>query len=125
VEQILLHLVGDYLIQNDWMAYNKKDYTLLGWVACITHSITYSIPFLLITNWKIVILICFSHFIIDKTKVITYLLRLRNRVHYSDNYGFGYWRPAHIAIWLNIITDNTFHLIGNYLLITYATGLIK
>jgi hypothetical protein len=44
-EQLILHAVGDYLIQNDWMAQNKKKLTWLGELACQIHCITYSLPF--------------------------------------------------------------------------------
>jgi len=39
---IYAHLIGDYLIQNDWMALNKKKNS---WI-CLVHVLTYMIPFL-------------------------------------------------------------------------------
>ena len=118
--QLILHLLGDFIIQTDTMALNKKSYTLKGWIACLSHCITYAIPFLLITNWKIVILIGITHLIFDKTNLITYLLSLKNRCK-TDNFGFSPKTPAFITIWLNIITDNSVHLLINYLLIIYIS----
>lgn len=31
-EMLLGHLVGDYLVQNDWMALNKSKNNLTGWL---------------------------------------------------------------------------------------------
>jgi hypothetical protein len=64
--QIILHLVGDYLLQNDWMANNKKCKSLHGLIACLAHCFLYSLPFLLIANWLQVLLIFGTHFLIDR-----------------------------------------------------------
>jgi len=129
--QLLLHLFGDFIVQNDNVALNKKKNTLKGWLYCIFHCITYSLPFLFITNWKAVLGIGLTHFIIDKTNVVAYFLAWRNNVYnpselkwkYGNydisNFGFQLQRPFAVTIWLLIITDNTLHLILNYLFIKY------
>ena len=38
---IAAHLLGDYIIQNDWMAKGKKG----GWWPLTVHIVTYMIPF--------------------------------------------------------------------------------
>jgi hypothetical protein len=132
MEQLLLHLFGDFIVQNDYVALNKKNNTLKGWIYCFFHCITYALPFLLITNWKAVIGIGLTHFIIDKTNIVAYFLAIRNNVvkegenlcdgwHTLDvsNFGFLPERPFAITIWLLIFTDNTLHLICNYLFILY------
>lgn len=121
MSQILLHLLGDFVIQNDWMALNKKNPGVYGLLACLVHCTTYSIPFALITDWLGVLLIGLTHFLIDRYNLITVFLSLRNRCDQS-NFGFGVDRPIWLTVWLNIITDNTFHLFCNYAIIAYFSG---
>lgn len=113
--QFILHLVGDYLIQNDWMALNKKKLTWKGELACQVHCITYSLPFLFIGSWQAVLAIYLSHYLFDRTNIVGWFLAVRNGIFNVENFGFGKDRPAFITVWLYIITDNTFHIICNYL----------
>lgn len=133
MEQLLLHLFGDFIVQNDYVALNKKKNTLKGWIYCLWHCISYSLPFLLITNWKAVLVIGLTHFIIDKTNIVAYFLAMRNNTkellyvgnfkwvkkYNVKNFGFLPERPFAITIWLLIFTDNTLHLIINYLCVTF------
>lgn len=43
---LLAHLVGDYLLQSDWMANEKTKRRWPAWA----HAITYGLPFLLVTH---------------------------------------------------------------------------
>lgn len=117
--QFLLHLVGDYIIQNDWMAKNKKERSIKGEIACQLHCVTYSLPFLIIASWPAVLLIYLNHYILDRTNIVAKFLALRNGVSHIKNFGFSEDRPFVITIWLLIITDNTFHLLFNYLILKY------
>lgn len=141
--QIILHAIGDYLIQNDWMALNKKKYTWLGELACQIHCITYALPFLFIGSWKAVLAIYISHYIIDRTNIVGWYLMFKNGIAFRkvntpdglgfplvktirynlrnniNNFGFDESRPAFISIWLYIIVDNVFHIICNYLSLKY------
>jgi len=42
IELIIGHLIGDYLLQNDWMAKNKVNNTVDGYWACFVHCFIYS-----------------------------------------------------------------------------------
>lgn len=117
--QLILHLIGDYIIQNDWMALNKKKFSWKGELACQIHCITYALPFFFITDWLGVLLIYLSHYAIDRTNVIAWFLAVRNGVFHVKNFGFGEERPFVITIWLYIITDNIFHIVGNWIILTY------
>lgn len=137
MEQILLHLWGDYIVQTDTQAKGKK---LKGWHGtwcCFKHCLTYSLPFLLIGSWKAWVVIFVTHFIIDRTKLIDYLLAIKNGVkgvmilkegevpvfekdHYNiSNFGFGLDRPQILTLWLYIIADNIFHITINYFALKY------
>lgn len=117
--QLILHGVGDYLIQNDWMALNKKKISIKGEIACQIHCITYSIPFLFIGSYQAVLAIYISHYIIDRTKIIEWFLAVRNGVFNIENFGYSKERPILITVWLYIIVDNIFHIICNYLALKY------
>lgn len=40
---VLGHFIADYIVQSDWMARNKSKNNLTGWIAAISHCITYTI----------------------------------------------------------------------------------
>jgi hypothetical protein len=63
---ILAHLIGDYLLQNDWMAQNKQK---SSW-ACTVHVATYMIPFFFcgLTEWQF-LLIAIQHWVQDRASV--------------------------------------------------------
>jgi len=119
MEQLLLHLFGDYIVQNDWMALNKKKKGWLGFNACFIHTLTYSLPFLLITNWMAFLVIWFTHFVLDRTKIVDYFIMLKNGEKTIVNFGFAPEKPFVISIWLYIIIDNVIHLLINYAAIKY------
>ena len=128
--QLILHGIGDYFLQTDHQALNKKKAGWLGFWACLKHCITYSLPFLFIGSWKAVLVIFITHFAIDRTNIVAYSLAWKNGVKktYLDtkrtvldisNFGFGLDRPFAISIWLYIICDNLLHIICNYLALKY------
>jgi hypothetical protein len=117
--QLGLHLIGDYIIQNDWMALNKKLITLRGELACQIHCISYALLFLVIGSWKAVLVIYITHYILDRTNIVVKALAIRNGIKSTKNFGFGLRRPFAISIWLYIITDNTIHLILNWLALKF------
>lgn len=138
MEQVLLHLWGDYIFQTDTQAKGKK---LKGWYGtwcCLKHCLTYSLPFLLIGSWKAWLVIFVTHFIIDRTKLIDYLLAIKNDVkklkvcgneehpvsegkymYDISNFGFGLDRPQILTLWLYIIVDNIFHITINFFALKY------
>lgn len=124
IEQLLLHGIGDYIIQNDWMGTTKKKKGWMGFLACLIHCVTYSLPFLLIGTYTQVFLIFITHFIIDRYHLVDYFGAIKNNVKNSftydiSNWGFKLERPKVLTLWLYIITDNIFHLIINYLILKY------
>lgn len=112
--QLIFHAIGDYLIQNDWMALNKKLRTWKGELACQIHCITYALPFKFICSWEAVAVIYVTHYLIDRFNFVGWFLAFRNGVWNVKNFGFSEGRPTFITVWLYIITDNIFHIICNY-----------
>lgn len=118
----ILHLVGDYLTQNDWMAQNKTKVSIIA----ATHAFIYSAPFLFLfhnpngkTNYYWLIIIV-SHFFIDRFRLATYWIKLINWNWSSINFGYADDKPSFMSTWLMIIIDNTFHILFNSLSIYLA-----
>ncbi len=117
MEQILAHLVGDYILQTDKMATLKTKSTL--WA--VIHAAAYTLPFLLLTRSPIALLVIFgTHAIIDRFRLAHYVVRFKNmltdwnRDKFLTPTGYPADTPAWMAVWLLIIADNTMHLCVNY-----------
>lgn len=116
---LLAHLVGDYLIQSDWMANEKTK----RWWPAVAHGITYMIPYALITQSPIALaVIAGTHILIDHYRLARHVAWIKNqlapkafRYTWADGKATGYAsdKPAWMAVWLMIIADNTIHLLIN------------
>ena len=72
------HLVGDFILQNEWMAGNKKNRNF----ACLIHVLVYLVPFLLCPlDWWQIALIGVQHFSQDRTAFVMWWMRVWKRVH--------------------------------------------
>lgn len=122
-DQLILHLVGDYILQTDHMAQYKSQKT---WVAFL-HAFVYSLPFLWICDSPAALfVIFFSHGIIDRFRLARYVAMIKNiagdPIHhkiYRTQTGYPENTPAWVAGWLFVIVDNTMHLVINGLAIYY------
>lgn len=75
--QLILHLIGDYVLQSQWMAENKAKSTF----AAATHAIIYSLPFLILNpSWPAFAVIIGTHFLIDRFSLAKYVVWAKN--HY-------------------------------------------
>lgn len=111
--------MGDYLLQNDWMATNKAKLTKVGYLSCFTHCIFYTLPFFIYGLSPYAIAFIFgSHFLIDKYGLSKYWVKLWNWNWLSAS-GYSENKPAFLTVWLAIIVDNTFHLMCNYFAISF------
>jgi hypothetical protein len=123
VEQLLIHLFGDYITQTDWMASNKTNRSLPAQV----HAIVYTLPFLLLTtSFQALFVIYATHYLIDRYRLARYVVFAKNwmtdhSLQWADCSGTGYHqdRPAWLAVWLLIVADNTMHLIINFFTLKY------
>ncbi len=74
-DQILIHGVGDYITQSDWMAQNK---TKAHWPA-FCHALVYSLGFLVFApSWKAWAVIFGTHFLIDRYRLARYVVWAKN-----------------------------------------------
>ena len=142
MQQLLLHLVGDYLLQSDHMGAKKRSSSL--WAGF--HAIIYALPFLLLQpSWSAWSVICGSHLLIDRFGLARHVVwaknivlglwpesilcrfsgsagrleeweRDRRRLAWRNCAATGY--PAGVPPWLAttllIVADNTLHLVINW-----------
>lgn len=112
--QVILHLVGDFLVQTNWMAINKIKYTLTGYMACLLHCVVYTLGFAITYHHQpyAVLVIFLTHFVIDKFSLAKYWMKYMKNVDIN-------LMPIWMYVWLTIITDNILHVIINYLSLLY------
>lgn len=110
-DQIVAHLVGDYILQSHWMATEK----VRNSIAAAVHAVTYTLPFAFITWSPLALaLICGTHFIVDRWRLARFVVWAKNGARgpvtatgYTDDV------PPWLAVWLLIIADNILHILIN------------
>lgn len=135
MEQLILHLIGDYITQSDWMATEKTK----GHLPAIVHATIYSLPFLLLGSYLAVAVILSTHFFIDRYRLVRYVIWAKNFIYPwehdevfagylpDDKYmwenckatGYPSETPIWLSVWLMIIADNALHLGINYLALRF------
>lgn len=123
---LLAHMVGDYLIQNDWMATEKTK----RWLPAVAHAVSYGLPFLVITRNPVALaVIVGTHAVIDRYRLARHVVWAKNltapashRHPWSECSATGYHqdRPVWLSTWLMIIADNTIHVAINSAAIWWA-----
>lgn len=146
---ILGHLVGDYVLQTDWMATNKIKNSFIGWLAHFVHTATYvasvTAVTLVIFDSKIFVtpmaqfLLFNSHFWFDKFSLGDWWMRVIKRGRglkaivldvppfavLSDGTKVKlandemYATKLGFAISVYIVVDNSIHLVLMFLIARY------
>jgi len=135
VIQLILHLLGDYVLQSDWMANNKTKRFWPAWM----HACVYTAPFRFLTDSTVALLvILLTHFLIDRHRLARLVVYAKNLLLSPIFWATAWWdfsnteetkrwkwsncsatgypseMPAWLAVWLLIACDNTLHLLINY-----------
>ena len=93
------HLIGDYALQNDFMAQNKKTSS----PHCLLHIATYMIPFLLCgLAWWQLLLIGIQHYLQDRGQFVNWYFKVMGK----EKFGAPPCGP-----WSLFIVDNIFHIL--------------
>jgi Protein of unknown function (DUF3307) len=114
MEQILLHLFGDYLLQSGKMAVEKSR----SWFWATFHVVLYTIPFLLITRNPVALgIIGGTHLLIDRFSLAKYIMQFKGTLPndvftYPDGTTVRYFSGNLFLVY--VVTDNSLHLIINY-----------
>lgn len=125
MEQLLAHLFGDYVLQNDWMAQRKTKSSIPAGV----HAATYTLPFILLTQspWALAV-IGVTHFVIDRFSLAKYIVWGKNQLPRTEfsysreemsGFGFNQNAPLWLQFPIYVVTDNAMHLAINYSAITW------
>lgn len=123
-DQLVLHFVGDYLLQSGWMATQKSKKV---YVAAV-HALVYALPFLLLRpSMAAFAFIVVTHTAMDRLRLARYLVWAKNwlgpyrPLSWSECRETGYppSQPAWMNVWLLIIVDNTLHVIMNGFALAY------
>jgi len=118
-DQLLCHLVGDYILQSDWMASRKTS----SMVVASVHACCYSLPFLLLSpSWQAMTIIVCTHALIDRFRLARYVIWLKNWIgpqgcnanwDSCNKTGYRNSQPDWLTVWLMIIADNIIHILIN------------
>ena len=93
---IVAHLVGDFILQNEWMAVNKKQSSLI----CTIHVLVYLLPFLFCNLcWWQICFIGIQHFLQDRTGFVFWWIHFWKRV------------PKEHLGNLHLFVDQSFHIL--------------
>lgn len=101
LEAIIGNLVGDYILQNDWMASNKKNNSFI----CAIHCLVWTICVCVIGSWYnyyVFILLFLTHFTQDRTTIINWSMIKMGQTQFAG-------KPC--APWSSIIIDNIWHIL--------------
>lgn len=113
MDWLIGHLIGDYLLQNDWMALNKKrDSTpcaihCMIWTLSVYFCQAASHPW---PTWTIPILFV-SHFVQDRTEIVRWIME------HKGQRGFA---QAPMAPWSLVVVDNVLHLFALWIIARVA-----
>lgn len=126
MHELLLHLIGDYVLQTEQMALRK----VRSWFWAVFHAVVYSLPFLIvILRWEAWVVICGTHAVIDRFRLSNHICRFKNvfwfgsgRPESDPDTGYAKETPVHVKFWLVVIVDNTLHLVINHLALKYLNG---
>lgn len=124
--ELIAHLIGDYVLQSDWMAQEK----VRSWLVAVIHATVYSLPFLLLCDpsWAALAVIVGTHAVIDRLRLAKYVCYAKNFLAPSSYWydwadckdtGYNKNRPVWMAVWLLIIADNTIHITINHFALLY------
>lgn len=116
-DQLLAHLIGDYVLQSDWMATHKTSRLAVA----LVHALCYSLPFLALGPslgaWLVIVL---THAAIDRYRLARLVVWAKE--HLAPRRppplaecptGYPQDKPAWLAVWLLIIADNAMHVALN------------
>ena len=111
---IVAHLVGDYLLQNDWIARNKSTSSII----CAVHVVLYTLAHVVLVEvagswpWWSYVAIAVPHFVIDRWSLAAWWMK-----NVSGQRTFF----EKMSPWSVVVIDNTFHLLTSAIVFLTVT----
>lgn len=118
---IIGHLVGDYLLQNDWMALNKKAWN--GSQQCGVHCLLWTLSVMFFAGWfttfnhsmAVFAALFWPHYLQDRTNIIPWFMRTigQRRFMQCDSFDLTDMRVVPgLGPWSIIVVDNVWHIVA-------------
>lgn len=116
---LLGHGIGDYILQNSWMALSKNRKGLWGWFTCLVHCIIYTVVMSFCTGIydpSFLSIVFFSHYIIDKFSLAEVWLKLIKGRSINEYLNDKTKIDKHMVLrggfttLVYAVVDNTFHI---------------
>jgi hypothetical protein len=106
---VLAHFIGDFLLQTEWMAINKKKSDF----ACTVHVFAYMIPFFFTDLSAIQLALIFvQHYLQDRTTFVAW---------YCKTVGsFQSELGKEFLPWGHFVVDQVFHFVWIWLVVTFC-----
>lgn len=121
---IIGHLVGDYLLQTDWMALNKKQRSF----PCFVHAWIWTLSVCLFAGWdtfSALLPLSIAHFIQDRTNLVSWWMRLKwkNQSEFmrTDQITAGGLLRPGLGPWSVIVVDNVWHIVSLWFVWRFLT----
>ena len=108
---IVIHLIADWLLQNDWMAIHKFN---LRHPAAWVHSGIHALGLCLVFVWPIALLIGVTHLLIDTRKPLLWWMQVVKQMPISS-------RHMIVEIWLDQVMHITVMAIVVLVLYRFAS----
>ncbi len=106
--QFIAHRTGDFLLQNSFLALNKKK----DWRVAVLHGLVYSLPFCFLTQKpESLVLISGTHILIDFFNISSFWVRTYNWDWQGD--------VPKVPLWVMVEVDQTLHYAINYLALIF------
>lgn len=98
---IIGHLVGDFLLQSDWMAEGKKRSSAI----CAIHCGLWTASVIVLAGWWqwwVAPVLFITHFVQDRTQIIKQFMLVTGKAGFAT---------GPMAPWSIVAVDNSFHLL--------------
>jgi hypothetical protein len=112
VKRLIAHLVGDYLVQSDYLALAKTQRTREGVRAAAIHAALYTACFVPFTRNPLrLAVIGITHGLLDHYRSLPALIHRKDQLLSPSSWSAT---PAKdVPFWLHVVVDNTLHLAIN------------
>lgn len=106
------HMLGDYIMQNDWQAQNKTKSTPVCLIHCCCYTIAIWATSAWFLPWYFILLTGVLHFPVDRWRLARKFMAWNGQ----EDFATGVFSP-----WSIIVVDNTIHLFVLFALGRIAT----